>query len=111
MTEIPKEENPTLAQSLERLRDLASDGFQWGDLPRAAKLLIDEFHDLTADGEGPKAQVVEALNTFIDQTDTPWLPDSVSDPVMKMLVPGIVDTIWEAARERLFQTPPAEEKA
>ena len=107
---MSEQQDLTLAESLKKLRELGADGFQWADLPKGAKLLMDEVHDLTtANAEKAQQDIVAALCTFIDETDTPWLPDTVTDPVMKMLIPGIVEALWSTARERLSQAVPSTE--
>ena len=43
--------------------------------------------------EERRALVIDMLYYVIDNTDTPWLPDDITDPIMKAMVPAIVDCV------------------
>ena len=48
----------------------------------------DDNTDLT-----PREKVVALVEYVLDNTDTPWLDDSMSDPFMKAIAPFIVEYI------------------
>jgi len=78
-----------------------ADGFQWEDVAT----IIEEaaiFADLF-DMPGPekKALALRLINRVIDETDVPWLPDAIVDPLLKRFIPGLVDSIIRATKGKL----------
>ncbi len=75
-----------------------SDGFQLSDLPGS---IADAMAGVEAIGElggsKKKEAVVYIIGEVIDATDTPWLPDALTDPIIKAFVPSMVDKLFEAA--------------
>ncbi len=69
-------------------------GFTWNDIVFIIKQsfdLIKTNPNLTIKEQ--KLQVISILNYIIDLTDTPYLPDSYTDPLFKLLIPPLVDLI------------------
>ena len=60
------------------------DGFQWSDfwtiIPEAVKV-VGELGEMTP-GEKKEA-VLMIVDYVIDETDLPWLPDDMIDPILK----------------------------
>lgn len=86
----------TFRAYINKTKDAFSDGFQWSDLGiciENAILFVSGFASLT------KAQmqesVIDIVNTIIDCTDTPFIPDSMTDPILKAIVPPLVSFIFE----------------
>lgn len=80
------------------VRALFADGFQLGDIAaviRHAVEFADEFGALT--GPEKRALAIQLCEKVIDQTDTPWLPDTLVDPLMKRFVPNLVDLVVDAS--------------
>lgn len=78
------------------------DGFQWTDLFTMMPKVIEVVKNLQEMSEDErKGAAVEILNYIIDETDTPWVPDSVVDPVIKTAVPYIVDYAYSKFEQRL----------
>ena len=79
-----------------RLEDIFEDGFQWDDVAKMIALSSNFMDQYILVGEKEKkAYMVQIIDDVIDITDTPYLPDSVFDPVFKLLVPSFVDFIVE----------------
>lgn len=84
-------------------KTLFADGFGWGHLASTIKVGMEAVERVSGlSGEEKKAQVCAFIDYVLDNTDTPWLPDAVSDPVMKGLarqfVPGLIDTLVAATK-------------
>ncbi len=76
------------------LSALYEDGFQWEDLFSMARLSIEfmvKYVDMSAQEKRDGA--VRVINYVIDITDTPYLPDSITDPLCKAMVPPFVDVV------------------
>lgn len=79
-----------------------ADGFQFGDLAAIigeACELAETLSDL--DGPGKRAVAIRIIERIIDETDTPWLPDALIDPLLKKVVPELVDLIVNASKGAL----------
>lgn len=76
----------------EELKSVFDDGFQWSDLSTIARLSIEFMHQFIEMNEKERRDgVVSVIEHLIDITDTPYLPDFITDPIMKALVPPFVD--------------------
>ncbi len=56
-----------------------------------AEKLLDQNHPLTL--EEKRAAIINIFDIIIDNTDTPYLPDFIFDPIFKALVGPIVDVV------------------
>lgn len=68
-----------------------ADGFQAGDIwpvIHEGMEIVEGFRE--ASGEEKEAAVIELLTEVVKNTDTPWLPDSITDPLFIMLIKAIV---------------------
>lgn len=90
---ITEKARETVDEILKRFED----GFQMADIlgviddaVGAAEVLAD------ATNEEKREFAINVANAVIDETDTPWLPDFLADPLMKMFVPRLVD--WAASK-------------
>jgi len=107
----------------QELSQVFNDGFQWSDLSTIARLSIEFVSQF--DGMTEKEQrdaVVHILDYIIDITDTPYLPDFITDPICKALVPPFIDLMisivngetWSQGADRygeLVIAPTSEEVA
>ncbi|PIS01687.1 MAG: hypothetical protein COT84_01215 [Chlamydiae bacterium CG10_big_fil_rev_8_21_14_0_10_35_9] len=83
-----------LSQYVDKILSIFSDGLQWRDLPVVMKLSLHYLEDFTNLGlEEKRDSVVHILYEVIDKTDTPYLPDSFSDPLFKKMAIPFVDLI------------------
>ncbi len=79
-----------------RVQEVFKDGFQWSDITQIIGLSIDFMQEYTGLNDAQKkAYVVQILNDVIDITDTPYLPDSIFDPLFKHVVPSFVEYMMQ----------------
>ena len=81
---------------IEKTKTTFADGFQWSDLGvciENAILFVGGFPSLTL--EEKKQSVIDILDTIIDITDTPIVPDSITDPIFKAMVPPLVNFVFD----------------
>jgi len=78
--------------------ELFDDGFQTSDLFKVVPAVM-EIIGAVKDTTGPEKMALAILlvNYVIDETDTPWVPDAIADPIMKKYVPGAIQMAWDAA--------------
>lgn len=64
------------------------DKLQWSDVPVIMEMsakMLGHFSNMSVDMK--RQSLIEVLNYVIDHTDTPWLPDRMTDPFFKAMVP------------------------
>ena len=76
------------------IKEIFEDGFQWRDIASLMKLSL-EYADnfFTMDGLDKKETVLNIIDFVIDETDTPYLPDCITDPIFKALANSFVNII------------------
>lgn len=87
----------TFRSFVEKLKETYGDGFQWNDLGvylKESTSFVLGFKNLSTDQM--KESLVDIINTFIDITDTPFLPDTLVDPVLKAFTPPLVESIFQS---------------
>lgn len=67
-------------------------------VPRLMKH-VQSYKSLT--GPQKKKLVIKMINHIIDITDTPYVDDATWDPIMKQLVPKLIDTLVEVNNGKL----------
>ncbi len=75
-----------------QLKNVFDGKFQPGDVTLVVGLtqeFTNKFPGLNV--EQKKECIIQIVNHFIDITDTPFVPDSLTDPLMKKIVPSIVN--------------------
>ena len=85
----------SIEEAAQSVLDAFKDGFQWKDLAAVSQFAIQfsERHgDLTAHEKGAIAKQI--VDFVIDQTDTPYLIDSISDPIFKQIIHPLIDTYF-----------------
>lgn len=85
----------TIQETAKAVLDAFKDGFQWQDLAEVTQFglaFAERYPDLTAIEKSAIAK--EIVNFVIDETDTPYLIDSVSDPIFKQFVHPMIDTYF-----------------
>ena len=75
---------------------LFEDGFQFSDIAEIVPLVMKVARDV-ADTTGPekKALAIKLGEYIIDETDSPWVPDPVTDPILKALLPKLIQMGWD----------------
>jgi hypothetical protein len=95
MADITEEEITGAVQSI---KAAFLDGFQWEDIPTVLREATKFAQIAALSGSEKKALAIKVIERVIDETDTPWLPDSISDAWMKRMAPGLIDWAVDAAR-------------
>ncbi|NVB39146.1 hypothetical protein G6O69_14980 [Pseudenhygromyxa sp. WMMC2535] len=80
----------------EKIMAQFDDGWQWTDLFVIVPTVMELVEDATQMNGAEKQAAVEGVCDYvIDNTDIPWLPDNLIDPILKegvrKLIPVIVD--------------------
>ena len=62
-----------------------------GTIVKRAKRIVE------ADGDAvnTRDKIIAVVECIVDQTDTPWLDDKMTDPFMKAMVPSLVDYLLQ----------------
>jgi len=79
--------------------ELFEDGWQWTDIfeivPKVMEI-VEEVRGMT--GPEKSAAAEKILDHVIDETDIPWLPDSLVDPILKKGVRFMIPMIVKATK-------------
>lgn len=95
-----------LESAFKVIMEAFADGFQWEDVATVieeASVFADLF-DMP--GSEKRALALRLINRVIDETDTPWLPDAFTDPLLKRFIPGVVDLIIKGTKGKLAINKP-----
>jgi len=90
-----------IADAVLHIKEAFADGFQLEDISTVLKEVTVFAEAFTLPGDEKKALALRVANRVIDETDTPWLPDALTDPLMKKLLPNLIDLIVDAAKGKL----------
>ena len=91
----------------EKAMEAFKDGFQWTDLITLVPAVMEIVGDVKDMGNAEKREAVEGiLDYVIDETDIPWIPDSLVDPILKKAVRVIIPMLFDAAEGRFNFKPP-----
>jgi len=83
-------------EAVDKLKATFADGLQISDLSVVLEEIV-VFADLfTLEGEEKKALALRVAEKVIDDTDTPWLPDPLTDPLIKKFLPSLIDLVIKA---------------
>jgi len=88
-------------QHAEKIAEAFSDGFQLEDIATVVKEATELAELQEMSGPDKKALAVGLIEHVIDITDTPWLPDALTDPLMKKFIPSLIDLVVDAAKGKL----------
>lgn len=95
----------TAAQIEEHAKKLLAafdDGFQWSDVfnlvPQAMEI-VQAVGGMT--GPEKEESALAIIDYVIDNTDTPWLPDALTDPIIKKGARFMIPKLIEAAKGKL----------
>ena len=96
MAEFTIEQVKKHAESVLALFD---DGWQWTDLFEIVPKVMEIVEAVEGMNGGEKQAAAEQiLDYVIDETDIPWLPDSLIDPILKKGVRYMLPVICKAAK-------------
>jgi hypothetical protein len=100
-----------IKEHAEKAMEAFEDGFQWSDLISLVPTVMEIVGEVKEMGNDEKRESAEAiLDYVIDETDIPWLPDSLVDPVLKKGVRMLIPVLFDAA-EGKFKFKPDEPQA
>lgn len=87
-----------IKEHAEKAMSQFEDGFQWTDLiglvPEVMQI-VGAVQGMTNEEKHESAKGV--LDYVIDETDIPWLPDSLVDPILKKAVDFLIPVLFKAA--------------
>ena len=86
-------------RKVEEIKKLYSDGFQWADLIttlRIAMEAVEVLGNLKGDQKHDLAMAV--VTKVVEETDTPYLPDGLTDPILIALASPIMENLAKAAK-------------
>ena len=98
MTEVSEEQ---IVEAVQKIKEAFADGFQLEDIATVIKegAIFAEAFQLS--GEGKRALALQLIERVIEETDTPWIPDALVDPLLKRLAPKLVDLVVDASAGKL----------
>ena len=112
MAEITLE---TIKGHVNDVKKIFADGFQLGDIAAVIKeaMEIAQTYKDSRGLSGParKELALTIIGQVIDETDLPWLPDPLVDPLLKKLAPNLIDMLVGAANGKLGFGPAAPDPA
>ncbi len=89
---------------IEAAKEIAApfeDGFQVEDIAVVVKHATKFAQIPGLPNQEKKDLAVALICHVIDITDTPWLPDPLTDPLLKKFVPNLIDLLVEASQGKL----------
>ena len=88
-------------EAVEKIKEAFADGFQLRDLATLIGVVVSvaELFELT--GEEKRAVAIRLGERVIRETDTPWLPDSLTDPLMIRFLPTVIDLVVDATKGKI----------
>lgn len=91
-----------IKQHADKLMEAFADGFQWSDVfnlvPEAMEI-VQAAGSMT--GAEKEESALAIIDYVIDNTDTPWVPDSLTDPILKQGARYMIPKLIEAAKGKL----------
>lgn len=102
MSEITEER---IADKVAELKAAFADGLQASDVGVVLRAVLEFVHVAELPRAEKKTLATRVLERVIDETDTPWLPDSFTDPLMKGILPGVLDALFDALEGKLGLAP------
>ena len=85
-----------IAKKAEECYSLLDDGFQWTDLFAMLPKVIEVAKTAGDLEEAEQKEVAcQLICHIIDETDTPWVPDSIVDPILKQACPYLIDLAYD----------------
>lgn len=88
-----------IQEHAQRAMEAFKDGFQWSDIFTLVPQVM-EIVQAAGGMTGPEKEeaALSILDYVIDNTDTPWLPDNLTDPLLKKGVRYMIPTLIKAAK-------------
>jgi len=87
-----------IQEHAEKAMEAFEDGFQWSDLFGLVPTIMEIVGEVKGMKNEEKRESAEAiLDYVIDETDIPWLPDSMVDPILKKGVRMLIPILFDAS--------------
>jgi hypothetical protein len=79
-----------------------ADGFQFEDLFKVIPMVMEIVEKVEgASGAEKKLTAIAIIDYVIDNTDMPWLPDNLVDPILKRVAPVVIELIINASKDKI----------
>lgn len=85
----------------EKIAEAFSDGLQFEDIATVVREATALAQIPGLPNQEKKDLAVSLICHVIDITDTPWLPDALTDPLLKKFVPNAIDLLVDVSRGKL----------
>jgi len=86
----------------EHLMKAFDDGFQWSDVfdlvPNAMEI-VEQAGGMT--GPEKEESALAIIDYVVDNTNTPWIPDALTDPIIKKAARYMIPKLIDATKGRL----------
>lgn len=88
-----------IQEHAEKVMESFEDGFQWSDVFTIVPQVMEIVEEVGEMGGEEKRESAEAiLDYVIDNTDTPWIPDGLTDPLLKKGVRFMIPMLIKASK-------------
>jgi len=87
-----------LDQAIADIKATFADGFQWADIPKCVKSGMEFAELFKLSGPEKKELALRYLDRILKETDIPWFPDWLADPIIKAVAPALMDIIVDATK-------------
>jgi len=94
-----------LEEAVKSLKEAFSDGFQFEDVATVVREATVFAGAFKIPSEEKRALALRLINRVVDETDIPWLPDTLIDPLIKRFAPKLIDLVVDAAKGRVAVSP------
>jgi hypothetical protein len=88
-----------IQEHAQKAMEVFKDGFQWSDVFTLVPQVM-EIVQAAGDMTGPEKEesALAILDYVIDNTDTPWIPDGLTDPLLKRGVRFMIPMLIKASK-------------
>jgi hypothetical protein len=96
---IDKMDLNSIPQTVQNILNSFKNGFQWTDLADITQFALffsDQYPLLSSEEKAKIAK--EIVNSVIDETDTPYVLDTISDPIFKAIIDPVIDTYFQLSK-------------
>jgi len=102
-----------IQEHAEKAMEAFEDGFQWSDVftlvPEVMEI-VESVKEMT--GPEKEESALAIIDYVIDETDTPWIPDNLTDPLLKKGARFMIPMLIKATKGGLkLNLPSGEETA
>lgn len=100
----PNEISKTI--TTEFLSEISNDGFQLKDIPNSIALIMSKVGKISKlNGQQKKQIVINTLLEIIKQTDIAGKYDNITDTMLNIIVPPLIDTFVSVDKQKIVINP------